>query len=305
MSAALVGVYGASGWIGRAVVAGLKERGIGPRGLARHSADGVIKVPERPEIDELAERFEGLRAVLLVAGRAHVPQGDTPEGVYANVTLPARVVEAAASAGVLRVVLLSSIKAAGEGGPLPMSDSVEPAPTSTYGRSKRIGEERAVAAGGRTTSVTVVRPPVVAGRNAPGNFGRLVQLVSKRRPIPLPRPYARRSIAVRSNLVDLLIHLAISDAEVAPVIHAAEPVPITTSELVRSIGRALGVRPIVVPFPAGVAAGGLRLLRRDEDLDRLTRDLIVPPSSPAATGGWVPPMTTRDALRAELRPIRA
>lgn len=305
MSAASVGVYGASGWIGRAIVAALKERSVNVLPLARHAESGVISVPARPESAVLAEHFEGLRTVLLVAGRAHVAENGEPQRVYANVTLPARVVEAAGLAGVRRVVLLSSIKAAGEGGRVPMRDSVEPAPTSTYGRSKLMGEERALAAGGVATSVTIVRPPLVAGRNAPGNFGRLVEFVRRRCPIPLPAPYARRSILVRSNLVDLLIHLAISSTELPPIIHAAEPNPITTGELVRSIGQALDVRPIVVPFPSGVASGALRLLRRDEDLDPLTRDLIVVPSSQAATGGWSPPMTTQDALRAELRPIRA
>lgn len=302
MSAGPVGVYGASGWIGRAVVAAIRDRAIGLRALARQPGHGVVEVPERPEIDELVERFDGLRAILLVAGRAHVPEDDIPESVYANVTLPARVVEAAASAGVRRVVLLSSIKAAGEGGPTAMSDCADPRPASTYGQSKRAGEQGALTAGGSTTSVTVVRPPLVAGRNAPGNFGRLVELVRKRLPIPLPAPYARRSIIVRSNLVDLLIHLAMSDTEVAPVIHAAEPLPMTTAELVRSIGDALDVRPLVVPFPAPVAAGALRLLRRDEEFGRLTRDLVVVPSSGAMTGGWVPPMRTHEALRAELRP---
>lgn len=301
MNSGVVGVYGATGWIGRAVVAGLGSRSIRHRAIGRQLLQGLVPVPEHPDLDELTRRFEGLRSLVLVAGRAHVTEAQPPESIYANATLPAQVVEAAATAGVRRVVLLSSIKAVGEGG-APMTDSSEPAPTSAYGQSKLIGEERALAAGGGSTQVTVVRPPLVAGSNAPANFGRLVDFVRRRRPIPLPRPYARRSIIVRSNLVDLLIHLAISDTDAAPVIHAAEPSPMTTADLVRSIGRAIGIRPVLLPFPAPVVAGALRLLGRDEDLERLTRDLIVVPSRPTAVAGWLPPMTTQEALRAELCP---
>ena len=121
--------YGASGFVGSAIVARLNAEGISvdpieaPR-LATRSldVDSIIDEAEQLEgiIDSLAEAFAGAQVVVNAAGLAAPNMQDLPLLMGANALLPAVIAIAAQRTGVRRVIHLSSAAVQG------------PAPCSTH-----------------------------------------------------------------------------------------------------------------------------------------------------------------------------
>ena len=140
-----------------------------------------------------------------------------------NVAGTKRLAHAAAVAGVRRFVFLSSIGVHGAetfGRPFGAADA--PAPHSAYARSKLEAEQALHAIARRHgLEVVVLRPPLVYGPHAPGNFATLVRAVRRGVPLPLGAVRNRRSLVGLDNLVDLIGTGA--EEHVLDVVAAARP----------------------------------------------------------------------------------
>jgi nucleoside-diphosphate-sugar epimerase len=92
----------------------------------------------------------------------------------------------AAAAGVSRFIFMSSVKALAErSGSRPLRPDDAPAPEDAYGRAK-LAAELGLAQIQADTGLNIVtlRPPLIYGPRAKGNFALLVRVV--RRGLPLP-----------------------------------------------------------------------------------------------------------------------
>lgn len=295
-----VTLLGASGWVGRATHRALVDAGYQVVAASRSqpqelTATRWIRLPASVGDEGLPEALrsalEGSRAVVNCAGAAHLPEqlsaGDEPRAV--NEQLPALLATAAADRGVIRVVHLSSIKAIGEGGPVPLRADDPAAPSTAYGRSKLRGEQALIeAARGSGAEVTIVRPPMVHGPQPRANLARLVARVQSPLPVPLPRPYPRRSVVALANLTSLLVHLV--DNPSAVVVHTADTPHLTTRELVSRIAAAVDAPDRVMPVPGRAISRGLGMIGRGADAQRLLEDLVVEPTTSEQLGGWQPPL---------------
>lgn len=160
----MIGVTGASGFIGEAVMDRLGERGV-PLDLRRLDAAGLSKV------------MEDLHAVIHLAGPL---PGSAPDEVIeeATVHLARQVVAAAEAHPHLALVLASTIRVhAPQEDPIDVH--VEPRPFDGYGRGKARAEGCFAAAGGADRHVAIVRLSSVQGidlnkqaRGLVGTFAR-------------------------------------------------------------------------------------------------------------------------------------
>jgi dihydroflavonol-4-reductase len=163
-------VTGATGFIGRHLVARLCTVGYDVRALARPTSDRspLAEYPvtwfegDLTDPESVARAVEGCTVVFHLASLLKVPW--KPEFLTVNVQGTATVAEACASMPQPPVlVVVSSMAAAG---PAPLGrtrlESDAPAPVSIYGRVKRAAE---VAALGYADAVplSIVRPPMVFG----------------------------------------------------------------------------------------------------------------------------------------------
>jgi UDP-glucose 4-epimerase len=144
-------VTGAAGFIGSHLTARLIEQGWTVRGLDNErSGDwSRLKVPvDRIERDltslsheELLSLCDGAGAVFHLAAEKHNSSKATPQRtIEVNVLATKRLFDAAARAGVGKVVFTSSLYAYGARGPDSMAEQDLPAPTTVYGTSKVAGE---------------------------------------------------------------------------------------------------------------------------------------------------------------------
>ncbi|HUL66986.1 MAG TPA: SDR family oxidoreductase [Burkholderiaceae bacterium] len=305
-------VTGASGFVGRALV----ERLVADR---RHSVRAAVRTPmtDLPAaveqvriagIDATTEwraALAGVEFVVHAAARVHVmrERHHDPLGAFreVNVAGTLRLAQEAAAAGVRRLVFLSSIKVNGEstapGHPFREDDA--PAPRDPYGISKREAEDGLLALA-RTTAmqVVIVRPPLVYGPGVRANFASLMRLVRSGMPLPLGAIDNRRTFVALDNLVDLIVTCIDHPAAANEIFLAGDAEDLSTTDLLRRLGAALGRPARLVPIPARWIESAAALIGRRAIADRLCGSLQLDIDKAARVLGWKPPCDVDAALRA-------
>jgi nucleoside-diphosphate-sugar epimerase len=285
-------VTGASGFIGRTLVARAAAEGHRVAALSR--SDGTLSSYE--DVGTLTRHFAGADAVLHLAARAHRQGSDAD--FDCNVAAARAAAAAARAAGVSRLVLLSSIGVNGnvtQGKPFDETDL--PAPVEAYARSK-LRCEQAVQdiLVGSGTQWTVLRPPLVYGPHAPGNFGRLVRAVARGLPLPVARVRNRRSLVGVDSLSDALLACATHAHAANELFLVADREDVSTPEIIGSIARGLERpgRMWSVP-PAWLALAG-RLTGRQRVIESLCASLQVDASKARRLLGWSNAVPAADGI---------
>jgi nucleoside-diphosphate-sugar epimerase len=300
-------VTGATGFVGRAVVSRLRSAGLSVRTSSRSNdpnnlGEHVIADLERPStLDSLTA---GCDAVIHLAARTHQTGSAADEARRyrsANVEATARLVDAALRTGVSRFVYVSSIKVNGEstGGRPPFNADEAPNPQDWYGASKREAEDLLRDAT-RSSAMdhVIVRPPLVYGPGVLANFAALARAVERRMPLPLASIDNARSLVSVQNLADLVVTATAAEAACRRTFLVSDDHDLSTPQLVRSIGAAIGVRPRLMPCPTRVLRAIGRATGRSGMCERLCGSLQVDIAATKSTLGWVPPLTVEQSMAA-------
>jgi nucleoside-diphosphate-sugar epimerase len=302
-------VTGASGFLGTAVALELRR-------LVRHVRPVVRRVDARSGalsdasvvgdlFNETAWRevFAGTETVVHCAGLAHVDPSPGQPSVgnphwRINADGTEAVARAAVRAGVERFIFISSIGVNGttSAGGRFRADDV-PRPVGSYAASKLEAERRLrdIAEAGGMEWV-ILRPPMIYGPGAPGNFGRLARLVRSGAPLPFASATNRRSFIGLQNIVsaiDVLARHRDAAGRIFLVRDAEEP---TVRELMELIADLDQRRLLLFPMPPRVIKACLSLVGRGDDVDRMFLPLELD-MTPITEGlGWRPPVSLRSGV---------
>jgi nucleoside-diphosphate-sugar epimerase len=299
-------VTGASGFVARHLLDEVARRRIPARALSRRPpsdlAPGVeaVLVPSFDDTAALERACAGCTAVVHLAGRAHVMRDRASDPLAefrrANVDATRALLAAAERCGVRRLVLASTVKVHGEGREQPYTSQDPPHPADPYAISKAEAEAVLLDPTVRLEPV-VLRPPLVYGPGARGNFARLVSLARVARvvPVPLGGLTNRRSLVYVGNLVDALLHVVAAPDAAGRAFLVSDGEDLSTSELIRRIGGASGFTPRLVAVPEPLLRAVGRAFGAGATIERLVGSLTVDPSLLLATG-WTPPFTVDDGL---------
>lgn len=303
-------VSGASGFIGRALVgelAGRMQHAV--RALARRTpselsahVEYVVGGTWTPETG-FASALADVDAVIHLAARAHVLDETARDPLAAfrrvNVECTVNLARQAADAGVRRFVFISSVGVNGnESGDCPFSEADEPCPREAYAVSKLEAETalRALATKGGM-DVTIIRPPLVYGADAPGNFGRLCSMVRRGLPLPLGGLTNPRSFVGLANVVDFIITCTDHPAAANETFLVSDGRDLSTSELVERMARALGRPARLVTVPRSLLLAGAALVGKRTTVERLMCTLQVDISRARRVLSWTPPVSLEEGLR--------
>ena len=288
------------------------RRGMSVRAAVRRGRESVL--PEGcacARIDELSpetdwtEALRGVKAVIHLAARVHVMRDDAvdPLAVFRqmNVAATLHLARQAAACGVHRLVFVSSIKVNGEmtADGDRYSEADTPSPQDAYGCSKWEAEQALWRLAGETgLQIVVVRPPLVYGPAAKGNFASLLRVLRLRLPLPLASVRNRRSMIYVGNLADALIRCATHPAAAMHTYLVSDGEDLATPDLLRRLGAAMG-RPVSLwPCPPGWLRLAGKLLGKRAQVERLIGSLRVDDRKIRGELGWAPPYSLEQGFRA-------
>ncbi|MFP9135990.1 NAD-dependent epimerase/dehydratase family protein [Devosia sp. XGJD_8] len=299
-------VTGATGFIGSRLVAALERHGYRIAAMTRgdvSSAGGAAV--DWYSLDEPGNAaFDDASVLFHLAGRAHIirEHAANPEAEFraANVDLTIRMAEWAADSGVRRFVFLSSIAALGSktAPGSHFSELTIPAPETDYGKSKLMAEVALTSLGQATgMEIVIVRPPMVYGPGAKGNFARMMALLKLGMPLPFGATDNRRSFVGVGNLTDFLIRCAEHPHAAGQTFLVSDDQDISTTDFLRMSAEALGLRPFLIPVPKRFLQYAAKVAHKEALIDKLVGDLRIDCSRAKSVLSWQPSLSIRDGLR--------
>lgn len=242
---------------------------------------GGALVPELRRAGHDIVAPDAAQAIVHLAGIAH-RRASRRELADVNVGLTERIARQAAATGA-RFLFMSSVKVHGEHSHAALTEASPIAPQDAYAESKAVAEERLRAIAG--LRLAVLRPPLVYGPGVKANFRALMRAIASGWPLPLAAIDNRRSFIYAGNLADAIVHCL--DAEGTYLVSDGEA--LSTPQLCRELGAALGQPARLVPFPPGLLPR--KLSASLEVDDRAVRERLA----------WQPPFTRAMGLAATAR----
>ena len=207
------------------------------------------------------------------------------------------------AAGVRRFIFVSTVKVLGEStSTTPFTDDSPANPRNPYAASKWEAEETLRAVAAKTgLEVVIVRPPQVYGPGVRGNFLRLVGLVDRALPLPLPRKKNRRSMLGAENLADFLVHCVDNQKAAGQAFLVKDSEDLSTRELIQRLAHLLGRPARLVPVPEPLIRFAAMLASKKGEAGRFLDSLVIDSHRAQQLLQWVPPVSFDDGLAATAR----
>jgi len=252
----------------------------------------------------------GISAVVHCAARVHVMSDTAADPLEefrcVNVQGTLNLARQAAAAGVRRFLFVSSIGVNGADTfqkPFTSEDSV--VPHSPYAVSKYEAELSLQALAVETgMEVVIIRPPLVYGPGAPGNFGSLMRWLQRGVPLPLGAIHNQRSLVALDNLVDLLVTCLTHPAAANQTFLVADGEDVSTTELLRRMGQALGRPARLIPVPVSWLKLAAAMVGKPDVAQRLCGSLQVDIEKTRCLLGWTPPQSLDEGLKKAAEGLR-
>lgn len=314
----LIAVTGANGFVGMALCSHLVRTEFVVRPLVRTRSSfrtapwwsaNAVQVGDIDAATDWSTALQGVHSVVHCAARVHVMNETAldPLTQFRSVNTEGTRAMAlqAAAAGVRRLVYVSSIKVLGEHTEPghPFSAGSPAGPRDAYGQSKWEAELALHQVAHETgMEVVVVRPPLVYGSGAAGNFRQLVRLVSTGLPLPLGAIDNRRSLIAIDNLVSLLQLCIQHPAAPGQTFLVADGFAPSTPQLVRTLAMAQGRRTPLWSVPEGWLLTAGWLTGRRAQVERLVQSLEVDDRNTREVLAWTPSITFEEGIRRAIAP---
>ncbi|GHY57137.1 TPA: UDP-glucose 4-epimerase family protein [Vibrio cholerae] len=240
--------------------------------------------------------------VVHCAARAHVANHATVDSLAqfraVNTEGTLNLAQQAANAGVKRFVFVSSIGVNGTStSDKPFTSHGKVQPHNAYAQSKyeaelglkKIAEETGL-------EVVIVRPTLVYGPNAPGNFGMLTKLVKKLPVLPFGLANNRRDFIAVQNLADLLVTCATHPDAAGHTFLASDGETVSIKEFTNAMAKGLGKSVVQLPIPVGLMRLVGKVTGKSAMIEQLFGNLEVDSSNIQQVLGWTSPFTMEQAM---------
>jgi nucleoside-diphosphate-sugar epimerase len=301
-------ITGASGFIGRAISENLAmdqdcELILAYRQPLREIRDvRCVAVGEVNGDTRWEKALDGVQVVIHTAARAHIfsKKRDTDLSFkHTNVDGALALAHQAIDAGVKRLVFISSIGVNGQSTMIGemFNDLSPPNPSADYAVSKYEAEQALQQAVAHSAmELVIVRPPLVYAAHAPGNFRRLMKLVSLGLPLPFGGVENQRSLIALENLVGFIRLCIKHPAAANELFLISDGGSISTTELIRWLAEGMGAHGQLFHVPDMLLMAVAKLTNRRSIYSQLYGSLVIDSSKARNMLGWSPSIATAEAL---------
>lgn len=220
-----------------------------------------------------------------------------------NVNATENLARQSASAGVRRLIFLSSVKVNGEYSSTHgetyrcFSEQDQPAPKDPYSVSKWEAEQALERVSVDTgMEMVIIRPPLVYGPGVSGNFLKLMKIVRSGIWLPLGGISNRRSMIYIDNLVDFIQCCIEHPAASGNLFFVSDMHDISTSELLSRLSILMHRPPRLFGVPQSLVKAAGRISGKQGITDRLLNSLQVDTSKASGVLDWTPPVMMEKGL---------
>ena len=302
----LVLVTGASGFVGQHLAHFLARNGWAIRRAVRtrSGSDDEVLVDSIGPTTDWQPALAGIDAVVHLAARVHHQHEEHAVELYRDVNIDGtlQLARSAANAGVKNFVFVSTVLVHGRSNDTyaPFHESNVLTPRGLYGMSKAAAEAGLKAlAQDSDMNVTVVRPPLIYGSGAKGNFKMLTKAIGLGIPLPFAGIRNRRAFLAVENLTSFILHRLTNPAGKFDIFLVADEEQVSTPEFVRRLANAAGRSPRLFSMPSRLLSTLLEATGRKEIRESLLGSLELDLSK-AASIGWRPRVSLDEGLRLAL-----
>jgi len=262
----------------------------------------VIHVTDLISNTDWSAALQGVDIVIHAAAHAHVSTEKSSDSLNefreVNVVGTLRLAQGAVSSGVKRFIFLSSIGVNGNWNDVPFTEDNIYNPAEPYAVSKMEAEQGLRQLADETgLEVVIIRPPLVYGLNAPGNFRWLLRAVEKGIPLPLGSIYNQRSFVGLDNLVDFIVTCIEHPAAENQTFLVADGEDLSTTELLQRLAKAMNKPARLIPVPLKTLELVVGLFGRQAIIQRLCGNLQIDISKARELLSWEPPVSVDDGLK--------
>ena len=295
-----IGITGSSGFVGTNLTNYLSKFSYRFIGVSRSNGLNVIPY------SSVSRLFNsGLTSFIHLAGNNHNLSKNIPDKEYfkVNTELTKKLFNQFLDSTCEIFIYMSSVKAAADEVEGLLEESVIPNPVTAYGKSKIAAEEYILSKQlPENKRVYILRPCMIHGPNNKGNLNLLHSFVKKGIPYPFGAYENLRSFVSVENLCFVIKELIENKKIPCGVYNVADDQPLSTNELVETMGVALDKKANIWKLPKGlvkiIAKIGdiLPLPVNTERLQKLTENYVVSNQKLKKALGKELPLTAKEGL---------
>lgn len=303
-------VTGATGFVGRSLVAKLARDGHETRACVRCDRVGLPHGVTIWQVGDLTgdadwrQALVGVEVVVHVAARVHVMNETAADALSefrrVNVEGTLNLARQSAAAGVRRFIFISSVKVNGEATQIgcPFTADSTPAPQDAYGISKMEAEKGLREIATETgMEFVIIRPPLVYGPGVKANFAVMMRWLRLGVPLPLGAIHNQRSLVALDSLVDLVVTCIRHPAAANQAFLVSDGEDVSTTELLRRMSKAMHRPARLIPVASGLLELAAAILGKRDMAQRLCGSLQVDIQKTRQLLGWSPPLTLDQGLK--------
>ena len=245
------------------------------------------------------EHLIDINIIVHLAAVAHNHSNDPDYINEVNVKGTINLAEQAAKSGVKRFIFISSIGVLGNSttNTLPFDEHSNAAAHSQYAQSKLDAEIALLKIAEETElEVVIIRPVLVYGVSAPGNFGKLVGLVNKVPMLFFGMCENKRSFISVENLVDFIDVCINHPSAKNEIFCISDGVDVSIKEFTNGIAVGLNKKLIQLPIPVFIFRLLGKITGKSEPIEQLVGDLQVDSSKAKQLLDWTSPFTMTETL---------
>ncbi|MEH6480041.1 MULTISPECIES: NAD-dependent epimerase/dehydratase family protein [Pseudoalteromonas] len=251
---------------------------------------------------DFSSALKGVSVVIHLAAVAHSNYSSPSDAAKSykscNVDATLTLAKQASEQGVSRFIFLSSIGVNGNSNSVPFTPLDLECPVDDYAKSKHRAEIVLRELSKLTEmEVVIIRPPLVYGKTAPGNFGTLLKVAEKNLPLPLGGINNKRSFVAIDNLVDLIVTCIDHPNAVNQTFLVSDDEVISTSDLLKKLTLAAGKKPRLLPVPVSFLMFIASMVGKKATVEKLSSSLTIDIEHTKSTLNWKPLITLDEGVR--------
>jgi nucleoside-diphosphate-sugar epimerase len=294
-------VTGSTGFVGGEIAMTLEDRGKtilrSVRGDKGSAKPGFIKLDLRSSNVD-SDKLNGVKVVIHCASAVHNSEVDESSIFTINYEGTKTLVDAAIKAGVQHFVFLSSVAVYGlNHSDHSVADDSVINPQTPYAKSKLKAEKMIVdkcdASG---MKYTILRLPLVFGKRAPGNFGKLVKLSLSGTPLPFGGVHNKRTMVYSKNLADFIDKRCLTGCHDNQILVFGDGIVLSTAKIIEGVRKSLFKPVRNIRINIYLLKLILTVLGARKISNQLLGDLIFEPSLEISSSNWLPKYNAKQAL---------